>query len=152
MDVLSHLTSQFQPSNPNLDPVTLPDWWVEQITELIAEPVAHFDSLEASSEWIKSLSGLGDFVKLGIEVKNLRGLWQFRAEENVREVIVIRLGQIMAHLDRVNPAYLNSVQSLGRLYEQLLKGNEEHVYVFALASFLGDFLDAQRLHKVSMWL
>lgn len=147
IDVLNHLTSQIQPSNPNLGPVTLNDWWEDQMAQLIAKSAIRFDSLKASNERIKSLSKLDEFIELGIKVKNLRGLWQFRSEENVREIIVMRLGQIMAYFGRVNPAYLNSAQSLGRLYEQLLIGNEEHAYVFDLASFLGDFSDAQQLHE-----
>jgi hypothetical protein len=147
VDVVSRLTQLIQPSDPSLDAVTLPDWWKIQMAELITEPLVQFDSLADSSEWIKSLSEVENFTELAVEVKDLQSLWQFRAEDRVRQVVIIRLGQIMAQIDRVNPVYLNSVQSLGRLYEQLLKGNEEHAYIFDLAAFLGDLSDAQRLHK-----
>jgi hypothetical protein len=147
VDIVGNLNELIQPSDPSLDLVNLSTWWKVQLTDLLSEPVALFDSLTASAQWIEALSGIDDFVQLGIEVKNLRDLWRYRADERVRDLIVIRLGKMVAHMDRVNPAYQNAQQSLGLLYEGLLKGKKEHAFLFSLSAFLGDLTDAEGLRK-----
>ncbi|MGC6455640.1 MAG: hypothetical protein ACON39_07755 [Coraliomargaritaceae bacterium] len=147
VDVRDYLIQLIQPSDPNQEAVILSEWWQEQMTDLLSESVTNFDSLEASEQRIVVLSEMDEFVKLGIEVKNLRELWRFRDDERVRELVLIRMGTIVVSMARVNPAYLNAQQSLGVLYERLLEGEVEHAYIFALSSFLGDFANAQRLRE-----
>lgn len=147
IDVSGLLTGAIQRTDPEAEPVALYDWWRENMAELLSSSIFRFDSLEDSERWIEKLSGVGEFVDAGIEVKSLRDLWQFREDDPVRSAVEIRLGKILGQIDRVNPAFRNSVHSLGLLYEQLLKGEQEHAYIFALTSFLGDFLDAQRLRE-----
>ncbi len=147
VDVAGLLTAAIQPPDPGADPVALHDWWRENMAEILSDPVVRFDSLEDSNRWIKELSETREFMDAGFRAENLRDLWEFRSEASVRAAVEIRLGRIVAHIERVNPAFRNAAQSLGLLYESLLNGKQEHVYIFALTRFLGDFSDARRLRE-----
>lgn len=146
-DVSPQLTERIQSLDPEAPAVTLNDWWKACMGKIFSEPVFRFKSLSGSERWILDLSSMVDFDEAGVAPKNLRDLWRFRNELPVRRIVERRLGQIVSGIDRVNPAYRNTLQSLGMLYEQLLAGDEEHAYIFSLTGFLGDFADSRRLRE-----
>lgn len=121
-------------------------WWEEVISDLGSQSSDHYDSLKTSEEWIRELSKVVDLMDSNIELKSLKGLWSFRNNEFLRFSLQVRLGRIAGRIERVNPVYLNAAQSLGVLYEEVLMGQQRHLFNDALIRFLGDMGDATRLH------
>lgn len=146
-DVSGLLKDSIQQTVPGVETVELQDWWEENMAELFFAPAVRFGALEDSERWVRELSGIEDFVNVGMKVGNLRDLWSLRGEEDLRSIVEVRMGRIVAGIDRVNPVFRNCTQSLGLLYERLLEGEREHTYIFALTSFLGDFSQASRLRE-----
>jgi len=131
-------------------------WWKAAWADELAVSREPFEGLAPSENWLEALSDFSGLEPedLGGDVDgadggalNLRGLWGLREKEELRSVIEARLEILRLGLDRVNPAYFNSAQSLGTLYETVLRGERKFEFIAALTSFLSDFEDTRRLHR-----
>jgi hypothetical protein len=77
------------------------------------------------------------------------GLWTQRDHQALRAILTARCEIIALRLERVNPAYFNSAQSLGALYETALNSNRRFEFIHAFAAYLSDWEDTKQLHDMT---
>ena len=149
-DVQETLQLAIQPTDPNLDRLTIFDWWVGSTNDLLSARVGRFESLDASREWLTGLTDFTLYRESGAEMENLRALWKHREDPVLQETLRARRDLIRLRLDQVNPAYFNAAVGLGSLYESVLEGEKVHEFIFALTTYLSDFSDTKRLHTETL--
>ena len=126
----------------------LEPWWQEQFIAELSVRLEPFEGLTTSRDWLAALSDVSGIEGLeAVGDLSLRDLWSLREDAALRAALTARVEIIRLGLSRVNPAYFNSAQSLGALYETVLEGERSFEFVAALTRFLGDFGDMKRLHE-----
>lgn len=145
-DIQQVLEASIQPTDPNLGALTLHDWWIGSMDDLLDVGFGVSESLEQSRAWLTDLADFTSVREFGVEVDNLRGLWKHRENSELRDVLRARIQLIRMRLEQVNPAYFNAAVGLGALYEQVLEAEQFHTFIYALTTYLSEFVDAKRLH------
>lgn len=145
-NVHSMLELAIQPKDPNLDRLTIFDWWIGSTNDLLVSRLGRYESLDASRAWINELTNFDAFRETDTTIENLRSLWKYRQEPMIQETLRARRELIRIRLEQVNPAYFNSAVGLGALYETLLESEQVHEFIFALTTYLSEFEDTKRLH------
>jgi hypothetical protein len=145
MDITEALSSLVQSQSPTEESITLEDWWVAKMQEMLSREYEMVESMETTRLWLEALADFSQPIKIGEEEVelNLRSLWKYRDSEAVRELIGARYEILRLRLARANPAYYNPVQSLGTLYEILLQEDSAFRYIHALTIYLSDWEDAK---------
>lgn len=145
-DATAALETVVQPTDEDQQAITLDEWWQNQLVSYLSQDVEYCESLDVSRAWIEELVNFDAYRASGGELKDLRGLWQHRDSEALRTVLAARHEIIALRLERVNPAYYNSAQSLGALYETTLHAERRFEFIHALTAYLSDWEDTKRLH------
>ncbi|MFW5874488.1 MAG: hypothetical protein ACOCVJ_03720 [Verrucomicrobiota bacterium] len=123
-------------------------WWRAAMARELARRLEPFQGMDPSLRWLEALSDVSGLQEASdASPITLRSLWKLREEEAVREALSARVEILRLGLEQVNPAYFNSAQSLGALYETVLEGERSYEFIAALTRFLTDFEDMRRLHE-----
>jgi hypothetical protein len=146
-DIRDVLETAIQSNAPDEEAVSGEEWWAEATLEQLSENSDWLEKMEQSRRWIAELSDMSALGEVA-EGINLRNLWYAREGEAIRTIIRARYEIVRVRLVRVNPAYFNSAQALGALFETFLDGERRHEYVHRLAIFLSEFEDTKQLEKV----
>jgi len=148
-DVSVALEVAIQPTNTDQQTSSLDTWWQGQMVQYLSQDAEHCESLEASRVWIAELANFDTYRALGGDLKTLMGLWTQRDNQSLRVILTARREIIALRLERVNPAYFNSAQSLGALFETALESNRRFEFIHAFTTYLGDWEDTKRLHEMT---
>jgi hypothetical protein len=148
-DVSVALKEAIQPTEADQQTSTLDTCWQRQMAEYLSQDTEHYESLDASRVWIAELANFDIHRASGGELQNLMGLWTQRDHQALRAILTARCEIIALRLERVNPAYFNSAQSLGALYETALNSNRRFEFIHAFAAYLSDWEDTKRLHDMT---
>ena len=146
-DVSATLEVAIQPTDADQQKSTLDAWWQSQMVEYLSQDTEHYESLDASQVWIAELANFDTYRASGGELENLMGLWTQRDNQTLRAILEARREIIVLRMERVNPAYFNSAQSLGALYETALESNHRFEFIHAFTTHLSDWEDTKRLHN-----
>lgn len=144
-DITEALTAAVQSQSPIESPISLEDWWAAQMQKTLSREYEVVESMETTRLWLHALADFSQPIKVGEEALafNLRSLWKHRDTEEVRELVGARYEILKLRLVRANPAYYNPAQSLGTLYEVLLREDSAYRYLHALTIYLSDWEDAK---------
>lgn len=145
-DVKRNLNEYIQPLNFNLPPIDLWGWWLTFIEAHREADVELFESLDSSMLALFELSAFSMEQGGQSQTLLLEELWPVREQPEVRKTIEARLQLLRLRLALVNPAYHNSIVTLGTLFEVLLESEQESEYREALREFMNEFEGAKRLH------
>jgi hypothetical protein len=148
-DVSVALREAIQPIEADQQSSTLDEYWQRQMVEYLSQDTEHYESLDASRVWIAELANFDIYRSSGGALNNLMGLWTQRDNQALRAILTARREIIALRLERVNPAYFNSAQSLGALYETVLNSNRRFEFIHAVTTYLGDWEDTKRLHDMT---
>lgn len=111
--------------------------------------LAQFESLVSSKKWLEAL---GDFSSINIpsikdKHNSLHLLWVNRENPSLVEFIEARIYLISLALNRINPLYYNSAQSLALTYQKILDGSEEWELLYYFSDFLGELDQANAVYR-----
>jgi len=148
-DVSDALEVAIQPTDVDQQPSTLDIWWQRQMVQYLSQDTEHYESLDASRVWIAELANFDTYRASGGDLKTLMGLWEQRDNQSLRAILTARREIIALRLERVNPAYFNSAQSLGALYETALESYRRFEFIHAFTTYLSDWEDTKRLHDMT---
>ena len=148
-DVSDALEMAIQPTDVDQQPSTLDIWWQRQMVQYLSQDTEHYESLDASRVWIAELANFDTYRASGGDLKTLMGLWEQRDNQSLRAILTARREIIALRLERVNPAYFNSAQSLGALYETALESYRRFEFIHAFTTYLSDWEDTKRLHDMT---
>jgi hypothetical protein len=143
------LKEAIQPIEADQQSSTLDAYWQRQMVEYLSQDTEHYESLDASRVWIAELANFDIYRASGGALNNLMGLWTQRDNQALRAILTARREIIALRLERVNPAYFNSAQSLGALYETVLNANRRFEFIHAFTAYLSDWEDTKRLHDMT---
>lgn len=146
MDVSVELESLLQPTDVELEKVSLENWWQWQVGELLRLDYEACETMFVSLDWLTQMADFEAYRNAGGELGNLRTLWSQREDAALRSILSARGEIIRLRLQRVNPAYYNAAQSLGALYETVLVAERMDAFIHALVAYLRDWEDTKRLH------
>lgn len=146
-DVTVAVEVAIQPVDANQQTITLDAWWQSQMVGYLSQDIEHYESMDVSRAWIEDFANFDAYRASGGELKNLMSLWTHRNDDALRAVLGARCEIIALRLERVNPAYFNSAQSLGALYETTLQTERKFEFIHALTAYLSDWEDTKRLHE-----
>lgn len=149
-EVHQTLELAIQPTDPNLDRLTIFDWWLGSTEALLNARIDRHESLDQSRRWLTDLTDFTAYRESGAEMESLRALWKHRNDPVLQETLRARRELIRLRLDQVNPAYFNAAVGLGALYETVLESQQVHEFIFALTTYLSDFTDTKRLHSETL--
>lgn len=149
MDVSVALELAIQPTDADQQASTLDRWWQRQMADYLAQETEYYESLDASRVWIAELANFDTYRASGGELENLMGLWTQRDNQTLRAILAARREIIALRMERVNPAYFNSAQSLGALYETALESNRRFEFIHAFTTHLSDWENTKRLHDMT---
>lgn len=149
MDVSVALELAIQPTDADQQASTLDRWWQRQMADYLAQVTEYYESLDASRVWIAELANFDTYRASGGELENLMGLWTQRDNQTLRAILAARREIIALRMERVNPAYFNSAQSLGALYETALESNRRFEFIHAFTTHLSDWENTKRLHDMT---
>ena len=107
-----------------------------------------FETMETSEEWLDSLI---DFTNVRIEGIpsndiNYHKLWLHRSNPDVIQLIKARIEMINLGICRINPLYYNSAQSLGLVYQKLLRGKKAWEVLYFFRDFVNEFDRSKIIH------
>ena len=148
-DVSDALEVAIQPTDVDQQPSTLDIWWQRQMVQYLSQDTEYYESLDASRVWIAELANFDTYRASGGELENLMGLWTQRDNQTLRAILAARREIIALRMERVNPAYFNSAQSLGALYETALESNRRFEFIHAFTTHLSDWENTKRLHDMT---
>lgn len=148
-DVSVALKEAIQSPDADQQTSTLDSCWQRLMVEYLSQDTEHYESLNGSRVWIAELANFDLYRASGGELNNLMGLWTQRDNQALRAILTARREIIALRLERVNPAYFNSAQSLGALYEIVLNSNRRFEFIRAVTTYLGDWEDTKRLHDMT---
>ena len=148
-DVSIALKEAIQPPDADQQTSTLDSCWQRLMVEYLSQDTEHYESLDESRVWIAEFANFDIYRASGGELNNLMSLWTQRDNQALRAILTARREIIALRLERVNPAYFNSAQSLGGLYETALNSNRRFEFIRAVTAYLGDWEDTKRLHKMT---
>jgi len=148
-DVSVALELAIQPTDADQQASTLDRWWQRQMADYLAQETEYYESLDASRVWIAELANFDTYRASGGELENLMGLWTQRDNQTLRAILAARREIIALRMERVNPAYFNSAQSLGALYETALESNRRFEFIHAFTTHLSDWENTKRLHDMT---
>jgi hypothetical protein len=149
VDVSVALELAIQPTDADQQASTLDRWWQRQMADYLAQETEYYESLDASRVWIAELANFDTYRASGGELENLMGLWTQRDNQTLRAILAARREIIALRMERVNPAYFNSAQSLGALYETALESNRRFEFIHAFTTHLSDWENTKRLHDMT---
>jgi len=130
------------------DPPPLETWWRNGLVAEAQRNYTLFESMDVSRQWLHALTNFDGLEGVSEEEPpTLPRLWKLRSDAALRAALEARLELIRAGIGRVNPAYFNSAQALGALYETVLESDRKYEFIGALTLFLNDFDDMRRLHE-----
>ncbi|MEN8791309.1 MAG: hypothetical protein ABF322_11305 [Lentimonas sp.] len=133
------------------DAMTLDIWWRAERDELATEEYDVFETMTDSRVWIEQMVNFDIYREAGAEFENLRSLWKYRNDEQVRSILEARVELISLRLEIVNPLYFNAARSLGALYEIALDADvATHKFLHALVAYLGDLQDAKQIEETTL--
>lgn len=150
LDVGEALTAAIQPTAPTVEPLPLAFWWGEQMAAMLGRDYEVVESMEVSRLWLAALAAFDEPVSLesGDLKLNLRSIRAHRNRPEVREWVEARYEILRLRIARINPAYYNSAQSLGVLFEALLEEAPPHEYLHALTRYLSDWEDTKAMQAL----
>jgi hypothetical protein len=147
-EVSDALAVAIQPTDADQQTSTLDTCWQRQMVEYLSQDTEHYESLDASRVWIAELANFDTYRASGGDLETLMGLWMQRDNQSLRAILTARREIIALRLERVNPAYFYSAQSLGALFETALESNRRFEFIHAFTTYLGDWEDTKRLHDM----
>lgn len=147
VDVEAALKSVIEPNAPTAEPMPVQLWWEGQLNQLLGREYEVVESMATSRAWMSALARFDEPLVLesGEVSLNLRSLWRYRTEPELREMIEARYQILRLRMLRINPAYFNAAKSLGALFEALLTETPSHLYIHSMAIYLSDWGDAQEM-------
>lgn len=147
VDIEDALVLAIQPLDPDADALPAEIWWEVQLFNLLSREYEVIESMDSSRDWLEPLVKLDMAVELesGTVQVNLRSMWKYRDQPQVRELVEARYEILRLRMTRINPAFFNPARSLGVLYEALLSEEPSYKYVHALVLFLSDWEDAREM-------
>jgi hypothetical protein len=146
-DISGAVEAAIQPTDEDRLPISMDAWWQSQMVDYLSKEVGYYESMSASRAWLEDLANFDAYSASGHELKTLMSLWTYREDEALRTVLEARREIIALRLERVNPAYFNSAQSLGALYEITLQTDRQFEFTHAFTVYLSDWEDTKRLHE-----
>ena len=144
------LEKEIQIEGTNDEVILLETWWRQTLASLVNRQYEVVESMADSRLWLSAIAGFSDLIKFQSEgtTLNLRSIWKYRSEPEVRDLISARREILGLRLARTNPAYYNSALFLAEVYESLLSDEHSHKYLRALTLYLNHWEDVKDMEEI----
>ena len=153
IDIEEALAAAIWASQPTAELLPVQTWWEHQLGFIFGQEYEIVETMEVSREWLAKLGRFDTQLNLEsqeakVELKlDLRAIWMYRAKSEVRELIRARYEILRLRMARINPAYYNTAQSMGVLFESILNDELAYKYLHSLTVYLSDWVDAQEMQE-----
>lgn len=149
-NITQSLEKEVQIKGTNDEVIHLEIWWRESLASLMNRQYEVVESMADSRLWLSAIAGFSDLIKFQFEGTslNLRSIWKYRSEPEVRNLISARREILALRLARTNPAYYNSAIFLAELYESLLNDEKSHEYLRSLTLYLNHWEDVKDMEDI----
>ena len=153
IDIEEALAAAIWASQPAAELLPVQTWWERQLGFIFSQEYEIVETMEVSREWLAKLGRFDTQLNLEsqeakVELKlDLRAIWMYRAKSEVRELIRARYEILRLRMARINPAYYNTAQSMGVLFESILNDELAYKYLHSLTVYLSDWVDAQEMQE-----
>ena len=144
------IDKEIQIKGTNDEVILLETWWRQTLASLVNRQYEVVESMADSRLWLSAIAGFSDLIKFQFEgtTLNLRSIWKYRSEPEVRDLISARREILGLRLARTNPAYYNSALFLAEVYESLLSDEHSHKYLRALTLYLNHWEDVKDMEEI----
>jgi hypothetical protein len=149
-NITQTLEKEIQIKGTNDEVILLETWWRQTLASLVNRQYEVVESMADSRLWLSAIAGFSDLIKFQSEgtTLNLRSIWKYRSEPEVRDLISARREILGLRLARTNPAYYNSALFLAEVYESLLSDEHSHKYLRALTLYLNHWEDVKDMEEI----
>ena len=149
-NITQSLEKEVQIKGTSPEVIPLETWWRQTLASLMNRQYEVVESMADSRLWLSAIAGFSDLIKFQSEstTLNLRSIWKYRSEPEVRELISARSEILGLRLARINPVYYNSALFLAEVYESLLNDEHSHEYLRSLTLYLNHWEDVKDMEEV----
>jgi hypothetical protein len=149
-NITQTLEKEVQIKGTSAEVIHLETWWRQTLASLMNRQYEVVESMADSRLWLSAIAGFSDLIKFQSEgtTRNLRSIWKYRSEPEIRELISARSEILGLRLARINPAYYNSALLLAEVYEGLLNDEHSHEYLRSLTLYLNHWEDVKDMEEV----
>ena len=149
-NITQSLEKEVQIKGTNHEVICLETWWRQTLASLMNRQYEVVESMEDSRMWLSAIAEFSDLIKFQSEgsTLNLRSIWKYRSEPEVRDLISARREILGLRLARTNPAYYNSALFLADVYESLLNDEYSHEYLRSLTLYLDHWENVKDMEEI----
>ncbi len=149
-NIMQSLAKEVQIKDVHSEVIHLEKWWRKSLASLINRQYEVVESMEESRLWLSAIAGFSNLIRFQSEGTplNLRSIWKYRSEPEVRDLIRARIEILGLRLPKINPAYYNSALFLAEVYESLLNDEYSHKYLRALTVYLSHWEDVKDMEEI----